>query len=101
MRRPFSTQWLAVLLAASFLSATTYAAPQQQGQQQPTSQQQQTAASQDQQAQGPVPVQQQADPNVKPGSKQDVNAIGNRNVGHGLNFYSLEHEIALGKQLAQ
>jgi predicted Zn-dependent protease len=40
------------------------------------------------------------DPNVKPGTKQDVNAIGNRNVGHGLNFYSLEHEIALGKQLS-
>jgi hypothetical protein len=121
-----------VLVAGSFLSATTYAAPQQQGQQQgqqqpasqqqgqqqaqqqPASQQQgqqqaqqqpasqqQTTASQDQQAQGPAPVQQQADPNVKPGSKQDVNAIGNRNVGHGLNFYSLEHEIALGKQLAQ
>ena len=41
------------------------------------------------------------DPNVKSGSKQDVNAIGNRSVGHGLNFYSLEHEIALGKQLSQ
>ncbi|HEY0702804.1 MAG TPA: M48 family metallopeptidase, partial [Candidatus Acidoferrales bacterium] len=40
------------------------------------------------------------DPNVKAGTKQDVNAIGNRNVGHGLNFYSLEHEMALGKQLS-
>jgi len=40
------------------------------------------------------------DPNVKAGSKADVNAIGNRSVGHGLNFYSLEHEIALGKQLS-
>ena len=40
-------------------------------------------------------------PNVKHGSKADVNAIGNRNVGKGLDFYSLEHEIALGKQLAQ
>ena len=40
-------------------------------------------------------------PNVKPGSKADVNAIGNRNVGKGLDFYSLEQEIALGKQLAQ
>jgi predicted Zn-dependent protease len=29
-----------------------------------------------------------------------VNAIGNRGVGHGLNFYSLEHEISLGKQLS-
>jgi predicted Zn-dependent protease len=35
------------------------------------------------------------------GSESDVNAIGNRNVGHGINFYSLEREIALGKQLAQ
>ncbi len=45
-------------------------------------------------------VQQQENPNVKAGSKQDVDAIGNRNVGHGVNFYSLEHEIALGKQLS-
>jgi len=47
------------------------------------------------------PVEQPADPNVKAGSKADVSAIGNRSsVGHGLNFYSLEHEIALGKQLS-
>jgi predicted Zn-dependent protease len=47
------------------------------------------------------PVEQQTDPNVKAGSKADVSAIGNRSsVGHGLNFYSLEHEIALGKQLS-
>jgi len=34
-------------------------------------------------------------------SKQDVDAIGERNVGKGVNFYSLEKEIALGKGLAQ
>ena len=34
-------------------------------------------------------------------SKEDVEAIGNRKVGKGANFYSLEKEIALGKQLAQ
>jgi beta-barrel assembly-enhancing protease len=34
-------------------------------------------------------------------SKEDVEAIGNRKVGRGANFYSLEKEIALGKQLAQ
>jgi predicted Zn-dependent protease len=45
-------------------------------------------------------VQQADNPNVKAGSKQDVDAIGNRNVGHGINFYSLEREIALGKQLS-
>jgi predicted Zn-dependent protease len=34
-------------------------------------------------------------------SKEDVDAIGNRSVGKGMNFYSLEREIALGKSLAQ
>jgi beta-barrel assembly-enhancing protease len=33
--------------------------------------------------------------------KNDPDAIGDRNVGKGVNFYSLEKEIALGKQLAQ
>jgi predicted Zn-dependent protease len=33
--------------------------------------------------------------------ENDPNQIGNRNVGKGLNFYSIEKEIALGKQLAQ
>src|SRR6185295_13677342 len=33
--------------------------------------------------------------------KKDVDAIGERNVGSGVNFYSIEKEIALGKQLAQ
>ncbi len=40
-------------------------------------------------------------PNVKPGSEADVSAIGDRGVGKGIDFYSLEKEIALGKQLAQ
>ncbi|SRR5579871_1441976 len=33
--------------------------------------------------------------------KKDPDQIGNRDVGSGVNFYSLEKEIALGKQLAQ
>jgi predicted Zn-dependent protease len=33
--------------------------------------------------------------------KKDPDAIGNRDVGKGLNIYSLEKEIALGKGLAQ
>ena len=33
--------------------------------------------------------------------KDDPDQIGNRDVGKGVNFYSLEKEIALGKQLAQ
>lgn len=33
--------------------------------------------------------------------KKDPEAIGDRDVGKGVNFYSLEKEIGLGKQLAQ
>ncbi len=54
----------------------------------------QTQAPQDQ----PVPQKDTVHPK---NSKEDVEAIGNRNVGKGVNFYSLEHEIALGKSLAQ
>src|ERR1700740_2768001 len=66
---------------------------------------QQGSAAADNHQQGAVqqadqPIEQPTDPNVKAGSKADVSAIGNRSVGHGLNFYSLEHEIALGKQLS-
>ncbi len=39
------------------------------------------------------------DRNLKP--KDDIERIGDRDVGKGLNFYSLEKEIALGKSLAQ
>src|SRR5437868_6835239 len=33
--------------------------------------------------------------------KKDPDSIGNRDVDKGINFYSLEKEIALGRQLAQ
>ena len=33
--------------------------------------------------------------------KDDPAQIGNRDVGKGVNFYSLEKEMALGKQLAE
>jgi predicted Zn-dependent protease len=33
--------------------------------------------------------------------KQDPELIGSRDVGKGVNFYSLEKEIALGKQMAE
>ena len=46
----------------------------------------------------PVPQQKTVHPK---NSKEDVDAIGNRSVGKGMNFYSIEREIALGKQLAQ
>jgi predicted Zn-dependent protease len=37
---------------------------------------------------------------AKKNAKDDVEQIGDREVGKGMNFYSLEEEIALGKQLA-
>ena len=46
------------------------------------------------------PIQQKETVTPK-NSKEDVEAIGNRSVGKGVNFYSLEREIALGKSLAQ
>ena len=33
--------------------------------------------------------------------EKDPDQIGNRDVGKGVNFYSIDKEIALGKQLAQ
>jgi beta-barrel assembly-enhancing protease len=108
MRKIWMMRLGATVLSVLLAVPATIAAPQQ-GQQQsqpPTQQQtqppaQQGSSSQPASAQAPAPIAQPTDPNVKPGSEADVNAIGNRNVGKGLNFYSLEHEIALGKQLAQ
>ena len=37
----------------------------------------------------------------KPDQKRDPHAIGGRKVASGVNFYSLEKELALGKQLAE
>jgi len=57
--------------------------------------------SQPKDSQEKAPIPQKDKPDVKAGSKQDVEAIGNRGVGKGVNFYSLEREMALGKSLAQ
>jgi predicted Zn-dependent protease len=46
----------------------------------------------------------QREPKVKPGSKDDVDAIGNRDIGGGRglgNWYSLESEIRMGREYAQ
>ncbi len=49
-----------------------------------------------------APVPQQKQPKVKQGSRDDVNAIGDRGMGgKGLgNWYSIEKEVAMGKQYA-
>jgi beta-barrel assembly-enhancing protease len=110
MRKSFAAQCLAVMLATSLLALPELAVAQsvpQQPQQQPPAQTpstvpaQQASKTQSQTPPAEPPLPQQTDPKVKPGSIDDINAIGNRDVGKGLDFYSLEHEIALGKQLAQ
>src|SRR6266481_4828425 len=60
----------------------------------------QPTQQQTQQQSGSQPVQQK-DTVTPKNSKEDVEAIGNRSVGKGVNLYSLEREIGLGKQLAQ
>jgi len=70
----------------------------------------QTQAQAQGQDPGPSPAQQAADKKKQQAaakkkkpvdSKKDPDAIGNRDVGKGVNFYSLDREIALGKQFAQ
>ena len=99
MRSSFTAQWVAVLMAVSLATLPAVASPQNQpaapAPPQQTAQPAQPSAPQD------ATVPQQAAPDVKAGSKQDVSAIGNRDVGKGLDFYSIEREIALGKQLSQ
>src|SRR5580693_1534433 len=115
MKTNLAAQLGAMIVAASLITSTSVASAPQQGHQQspstpsqqaPPQQTTQPAQQPDTQQQGSVQqadqpiIQQPTDAKVKAGSEADVNAIGNRSVGHGLNFYSLEHEIALGKQLS-
>jgi predicted Zn-dependent protease len=117
---------LSISLSCALLAAPALSAPQSQSQdpsqtpaqnpppaQQPTQPQtqppaqptttppaQQPAQAQTPPAPGSQPVQQQDTVNPK-NSKEDVDAIGNRNVSGKVNFYSIEKEIAIGKSLAQ
>jgi predicted Zn-dependent protease len=104
MRKPsYAAQWVAALVVVSLLSFPGVAVPQNQpaqGQGQTQTGAQTPADNSASQPSDPS-VQQQNNPKVKPGSEADVDAIGNRDVGKGLDFYSIEKEIALGKQLAQ
>src|SRR5579864_251707 len=122
MNKSFAARCLAAMVATSLLALPGLAMPLPQSTQPPLpgaqqSPQQQTPpvqtpsqlpAQNTPQTQSPTtanvpygPLPQNAHPDVKQGSVDDVNAIGNRNVGGGLDFYSIEKEIALGKSLAQ
>ncbi len=119
MRKSFAAQWMATLVVASLVTLPAVAAPQTQQPPSPTAQSPaaqspapQTPPAPTTPAQAPTTqtpatpaqppaVTQQNSPNVKSGSEADVDAIGNRKVGHGPEMYSLEHDIAIGKQLSQ
>ena len=88
-------------LVSALVAGSAFAAPQSQDPpSQDPSKTSPPAQQQTQQPTGSQPVPQK-DTVTPKNSKEDVEAIGNRNVGKGVNLFSLEREIALGKQLAQ
>jgi len=104
MKRLSDTALLA-LLALSLAAPAGFARQQQsttQTQQPQATTPDSTQQSQTQDQEKPSASEQdQTMKGVKPGSEKDVNSVGNRNVGKGVNLYSLEREIALGKGAAQ
>jgi predicted Zn-dependent protease len=99
---------LSLALASSLIASSAFAAPQSQDPPAPppahdpvkTAPPAQPQAQQQTPQSASQPVQQQETVTPK-NSKEDVEAIGNRNVGKGVNLFSLEREISLGKSLAQ
>src|SRR6266851_2479204 len=94
---------LKLALVGALVAGSALAAPQSQDPPPPTQDPAKTpppAQQQTQQQTGSQPVQQK-DTVTPKNSKEDVDAIGNRNVGKGVNLFSLEREISLGKGLAQ
>src|ERR1700731_1010029 len=109
MKRLFDAVLVVGVLALSVAVPAGFAAPRQT-QTQPTTpppppqtattDSSQPAQTQDQQ-QPASSDKEQPPKGVKAGSEKDVDSVGNRSVGKGVNLYSLEHEIAIGKQAAQ
>ena len=126
MSQSFAAKWVSILAATSLLAMPGWAAQQastpapqtgSNSQSQPTqnapdsNSTNATAPSTSTSAQngGAAPAtstanstdSSQTPKDVKPGSKNDVNSIGNRNVGKGLDIYSIQHDIAEGKYYSQ
>jgi len=94
-------QALKLALLSALVAGSAFASPQSQDS--PSQEPAKTpppAQPQPQQQTGSQPVQQK-DTVTPKNSKEDVEAIGNRSVGKGVNLFSLEREISLGKSLAQ
>ena len=110
--KPLCNAILVAVLALSLAVPAGFAAPQQsqpqtKSQQPAATDQSATAGQQSQTQDQPAAADQtsssdeeKAPTKVKSGSEKDVNSIGNRGVGKGVNLYSLEREIALGKGAA-
>jgi predicted Zn-dependent protease len=110
--QPNSPKVLGAILTALLFSGAALAQSQDPSGQAPIGQQPDINAPAPQQPAPPPPDKTKPQPGQKApitspdtvtpkNSKEDVDAIGNRNVGKGINFYSIEKEIGLGKQLAQ
>src|SRR5947199_2374754 len=92
---------LRLALVSALVAGSAFAAPQSQDPPAPAADPAKTPpAQQTQQQTGSQPVPQK-DTVTPKNSKEDVEAIGNRSVGKGVNLFSLEREISLGKSLAQ
>ena len=94
---------LSLAFGSALLAIPAFAVPQSKdsGQQDPAKTQPPAAQQQTQQQPGseqPVPQHDTVNPK---NSKDDVEAIGNRKVSCHMNWFSIEKEIGLGKQLAQ
>jgi predicted Zn-dependent protease len=99
---PMKLRWLAIAMAmaASSVGPWTLAQVQDQDKDQPKSGDVQNAP-----AQAPVALPTQDDSQIKhDGTKTDVDAVGNRNVGCGRgvgNWYSVETQVAQGRRYSQ
>lgn len=71
-----------------------------QGQKQPVAEQDQQATTADQSNGKSDKDNKEKAKKIKAGSEDDVNAIGNRKIG-GMDWYSTEKEIRIGKEYAQ
>ena len=93
---------LSFALGSALIAIPSFAVPQSQGsgQQDPTKTQPPAQQQTQKQPGTEQPVPQQDTVNPK-NSKDDVEAIGNRKVSCHMNWFSIEKEIGLGKQLAQ
>jgi beta-barrel assembly-enhancing protease len=105
----FALAAILVVFSASSIVSNTLSAqtpPQATPQTAPDQSTPQQASPAAQQA--PPAAQQAADPTTDPNNtkkpknkKEDVDEIGSRDVGKGMNWFSLEKEIAIGKAMAQ